>query len=94
MGLAGGRGGGAGAGGAEPPALCAHRAPLADALRGGGYAEALQSCLSEMHIRRRVSLRLCPTVSSPMLMGLLHPVILLPDEELTTEELRWSSGTS
>lgn len=40
-----------------------------------------------MHIRRRVSLRLCPTVSSPMLMGLLHPVILLPDEELTTEEL-------
>lgn len=52
-----------------------------------GYAEALQSCLSEMHIRRRVSLRLCPTVSSPMLMGLLHPVILLPDEELTTEEL-------
>ena len=52
-----------------------------------GYAEALQTCLSEMHIRRRVSLRLCPTVSSPMLMGLLHPVILLPDEELTTEEL-------
>lgn len=52
-----------------------------------GYAEALQTCLSEMHIRRRVSLRLCPTVSSPMLMGLLHPVILLPDEELTIEEL-------
>ena len=47
----------------------------------------LQTCLSEMNIRRRVILRLCPTVSSPMLMGLLHPVILLPDEELTTDEL-------
>ncbi|MCI6039389.1 MAG: M56 family metallopeptidase [Clostridiales bacterium] len=52
-----------------------------------GYAAVLQTCLSEMNIRRRVSLRLCPTVSSPMLMGLLHPVILLPDEELTTDEL-------
>lgn len=52
-----------------------------------GYAAALKACLSEMRIRRRVGLRLCPTVSSPMLMGLLHPVILLPDEELTTDEL-------
>lgn len=52
-----------------------------------GYAAVLQTCLLEMNIRRRVSLRLCPTVSSPMLMGLLHPVILLPDEELTTDEL-------
>lgn len=52
-----------------------------------GYATTLKACLSEMRIRRRVGLRLCPTVSSPMLMGLLHPVILLPDEELTTDEL-------
>ena len=52
-----------------------------------GYAATLKACLSEMRIRRRVGLRLCPTVSSPMLMGLLHPVILLPDEELTTDEL-------
>ena len=52
-----------------------------------GYTATLKACLSEMRIRRRVALRLCPTVSSPMLMGLLHPVILLPDEELTTEEL-------
>lgn len=52
-----------------------------------GYAEVLRACLAEMNIRRRVSLRLCPTVSSPMLMGLMHPVILLPDEELTTDEL-------
>ena len=52
-----------------------------------GYTATLKACLSEMRIRRRVALRLCPTVSSPMLMGLLHPVILLPDEELTTDEL-------
>ena len=37
-----------------------------------GYAEALQTCLSEMHIRRRVSLRLCPTVSSPMPVSYTH----------------------
>ena len=55
--------------------------------RAGDYAATLEACLADMNIRRRVELCLCPTVSSPMLMGLVHPVILLPDEELTADEL-------
>ncbi|MEG2207147.1 MAG: M56 family metallopeptidase [Clostridia bacterium] len=38
-------------------------------------------------IRQPVRLLLCPTVSSPMLVGLFHPRLLLPDEELSPDEL-------
>ena len=41
----------------------------------------------QLHIRRPVPLLLCPAVNSPMMIGLLRPRLLLPDEELTQEEL-------
>ncbi len=38
-------------------------------------------------IRTPIALYLCPTVPSPMLLGLLRPAIYLPDAELSQEEL-------
>lgn len=37
--------------------------------------------------KARVRLMICPSIGTPMLVGLLRPVILLPDEELCGEEL-------
>lgn len=43
---------------------------------------------SEMGLRRRPQLMLCRIVDSPLLTGLMHPVILLPDSTLNLQELR------
>lgn len=40
-----------------------------------------------LHVRQSVRLMLCPSVSSPMMIGLFKSRLLLPDEELTGEEL-------
>lgn len=45
-----------------------------------------QLCL-ELQIRADVRLAICPKLQSPMMTGLMHPVILLPHENYSTESL-------
>ncbi len=53
-------------------------------------AEYLQTFAQEkqrLEISGKVELYLCPSVSSPMLVGFFRPAVLLPDEALSPEEL-------
>lgn len=52
-----------------------------------GYQAMLRKCMAEMGIRRQVGLWVCQAVSSPMLIGLAHPAILVPDTALGLDEL-------
>jgi len=45
----------------------------------------LQSLKSEMGITRRISIRLCTFVGSPMMIGVTKPQILLPTVELAQD---------
>jgi bla regulator protein BlaR1 len=51
--------------------------------------EIMQQLYREIDIRRRIDIRICPQqlISTPILKGLIKPVILLPDIELTDNEL-------
>lgn len=40
-----------------------------------------------LHIRKHVNLMLCPSVGSPMMIGLIRPRLLLPVNDLTLEEM-------
>ncbi len=42
----------------------------------------------EMGVRRAIPLYICPAADSPMVAGLIHPKLLLPDEHLNFTELR------
>ena len=55
----------------------------------GPAARAFARMAGELDIPAgRVELLLCPGVGSPMLMGLLHPRVILPREDCPEEELR------
>ena len=47
----------------------------------------LQCLKSEMEITRQMHIYLCPFVSSPMMIGIIKPKILLPTVELAQDEL-------
>lgn len=49
---------------------------------------ALRDCCAELHIRRGVSLQIVPGVGSPFLYGFLRPVIILPEQGYSRQELR------
>lgn len=49
--------------------------------------DALNAAKAKLHITRRVTLRICPDVSSPMLRGLIDAEILLPRTDYTDEQL-------
>lgn len=51
------------------------------------YLQTLTHTKAEMGLSGDITMYVCPTISSPMLVGLLHPVIYLPDESLTEDEL-------
>lgn len=52
-----------------------------------GVIFVLEKVKLRMGIKRDVAIKLCQPVDSPMLVGLLKPTILLPDLDLTDEEL-------
>lgn len=47
----------------------------------------LQDVRTKLGIRRQIGLKVCPGISSPMLMGFARPVILLPAVNLPADEL-------
>ena len=42
---------------------------------------------TEMKIKKQIGLKMCPVISSPMLVGLINPRILLPEADLKKDEL-------
>lgn len=44
----------------------------------------------ELDLDRRPRLMTCPGLSAPMLAGLLHPVLLLPEQALSSKELEYA----
>lgn len=50
--------------------------------------EALQKIKSDMEIDRQVKLQICSCVSSPMMIGFVKPVILLPSSNYSMDELQ------
>ncbi|MEJ8306443.1 M56 family metallopeptidase [Saccharibacillus sacchari] len=46
----------------------------------------LKTLKEELNIKSHVSLRVCPAINSPMLVGLLRPAILIPDISFTHQE--------
>lgn len=49
--------------------------------------ETLRKIMSNMGITRQISLKICPLISSPMLIGVFSPVILLPRADFSESEL-------
>jgi beta-lactamase regulating signal transducer with metallopeptidase domain len=49
--------------------------------------EALEKIEEDMGITRRIGLRICSCISSPMMTGFRNPVILLPRSEFAADEL-------
>lgn len=55
--------------------------------------ETLACCdalMDELGLRRRPRLTRCPGLRSPMLAGILRPVLLLPEEPMPSKELRFA----
>jgi beta-lactamase regulating signal transducer with metallopeptidase domain len=51
--------------------------------------DMVQRLQSELNISRRAELKLCSFISSPMMIGLIRPVILLPSLSISADELRY-----
>ena len=51
------------------------------------YLDVLNNLKSELEINAQIELNICQSITSPMLIGLFHPTILLPPIEITREEL-------
>lgn len=49
----------------------------------------LNSLKDEMGISKKIGLYLCASIGSPMMIGFLHPRLLLPDLNLSKEEMRF-----
>lgn len=56
-------------------------------------AGCLEAVSQEMHLgkasAKSIRLLICKSASGPMTLGLIHPVLILPKEEYTDEELRF-----
>jgi hypothetical protein len=50
---------------------------------------AFESLKSEMGVTKTISVYQCPCVSSPMLVGIIKPKILLPTTDMTEDKLRF-----
>lgn len=52
--------------------------------------ETLSTAQSQLDIHKTVDLRVNPLISSPMLIGFIHPCILLPDANLSEKEFYYT----
>lgn len=50
--------------------------------------EILNDLFVSMNIHRHIPLYLCSDIDSPMMVGFFHPVILLPNQDFTDEQLQ------
>ncbi len=57
-------------------------------IRQEEYITVFQQVKAAMGIGQKISLMLCPPVDSPMLTGLFRPAVLLPDMDLSRDELQ------
>lgn len=53
----------------------------------GHTLKLLKDSQAELQIRGQVGLRVCPGISSPMLIGFIRPAILLPESAIPADEL-------
>ncbi|MCL2518886.1 MAG: extracellular solute-binding protein, partial [Oscillospiraceae bacterium] len=51
--------------------------------------ELFRSLKTEMKINRRINLQICPFAVSPMLVGVVKPLIILPETDFNHNELRF-----
>lgn len=51
--------------------------------------ETYLDTLSELNIKRKISLKFCRCISTPLGTGILNPIILLPITTYGAEEIRW-----
>lgn len=51
--------------------------------------QLLQKVLEDIGVKSEVTLYHCPIISTPMVVEILDPMLLLPEEEYTEEELRF-----
>ena len=65
-------------------------------LEAAGFRDApsrcqvlLLACRQQLRVLTPVRLRVCPAAPAPFVMGLLRPVIVLPDQPLSHQELRY-----
>jgi beta-lactamase regulating signal transducer with metallopeptidase domain len=49
--------------------------------------QIMENTRTALGIRRQVALRICPSVASPMLVGLIRPMVLLPSASVTDEDV-------
>ena len=48
----------------------------------------LEEVKSELHINRRIDIKMAPNVNSPMLAGLIFPVVYIPMREISDESMK------
>jgi len=54
------------------------------------FLAILEDCRQEVHVRATPRLYTSASVASPILLGILHPAIVLPDRQLTDNDLRYA----
>lgn len=54
------------------------------------FLAILEDCRQEVHVRATPRLYTSTSVASPILLGILHPAIVLPDRQLTDNDLRYA----
>lgn len=54
------------------------------------FLAILEKCRQEVHVRATPRLYTSASVASPILLGILHPAIVLPDRQLTDNDLRYA----
>lgn len=51
--------------------------------------DLFQSLKTQMHLTKPIGLKVCDSIGSPMMIGFLHPRILLPNIDFAADELRF-----